>query len=214
MIYNFIKFYVLSLYHAIFSSTTAGMIYFPALILLVSLFYNRFRLSSLKSKIKKIAKPLLCASLQSFAAPMILGVVVARALQGAAWNSIPVIADQLHCVLIIIFSIIYSRLKLSRGLSIAYGTLLVIFSVRIVGEIISGLLSIYPSTQNDLMSDFILTLKVVLPIALVLTIIQTIILIRTIADYNKITFFISLFLSNAGAFFIAKLALQLFAFKI
>ena len=200
--YEIIKFYILSFYYSIISFATLSMLYIPIHILVVSLILNGFKSKNLKERITILAKPLFCATLQSFATLAIVVTLVARGLQGALhFFSISLVVDRLEILLIIIFSFLYSRAKMNVAYSWLLGIGLFIFSIPVIGFTLY-ILSIYATytffyTLNTGVRGFITTFLIIFIAAIIQLIsLRKIIYIQQ-KQFTKVQFFNALFISNA-----------------
>lgn len=136
-------YYILNYYwYSIMSLSALTMLYFPLHIIITSFLANHFRVHGFVTKIRELAKPILCASLQSVAILSMFGVFVARSLQGMNFSSYPLIIDEVILLLIIIFSIVYSRFVLRGIYSWLSGIALFVFSTPPLSQMLS-LLSLY-----------------------------------------------------------------------
>jgi len=189
LIYEVINFYIHKFYEMITNMWLISVIYFPVHILLTCLLYNNFKLDNLKSKIYTLSKPIFCASIISIAIPWTFGILIVRALQGFAPYSLPIIIDEIECMLTIFFTILFARKTLETKFSWIYAIALLIFFI--------------PNIGGPLFATSVFVISILEPIGTIiiipfLTIIQ-IMCIRALANpitINYIFLFRSLLISN------------------
>ena len=129
-VHNLIDFYVASFYLSITEiMNVSSMLFVPIHILATCVLFSLLSRRNVTSTSNALAKPLFCATLQSFALVGIIANTIGRTLQGFGLFSVPVVVDSTQCILIIIFSLIYSRVTLSTLASWLCGILLFIFSI-------------------------------------------------------------------------------------
>ena len=134
-VYNLINFYLVSFYYSITEIIlVSSMLFLPIHIALTCLLFSLWSRRNFTSTSKVLAKPLFCATLQSFALVGMIASNIGRSLQGFGPFSVPVVVDSTQCILIIIFSLIYSRINLNTLVSWLCGILLFVFSIPQLGN--------------------------------------------------------------------------------